>query len=262
MSTGLKITKATYGAGSKTVDVTQVVSKSVKDGSINLVITPDSLNVKDPAPGQLKTLNVSYTINNGSVNTQSVRDNEVFMVSAPPERNASGLQIIKAEYGYQGNYTDVTYAVQNLVSDGSIKLTVGFKEVGIPDPNPNKQKELKVNYSLNGAENTEVFKDGQIFNINAPAGEAVSNNTPSTDANAVWGVITGNAILFLKIFLHIVSTYTLAKFMDPSGSAMYKVAAFCIPWGSFWALPLYLFFRRILFTSEVSLPDMSYVKAI
>lgn len=262
MSTGLKITKATYGAGSKTVDVTQVVSKSVKDGSINLVVTADSLNVTDPAPGEMKTLNVSYTINNGSVNTQSVRDNEVFMVSAPPERNASGLQIIKAEYGYTGNYTDVTYAVQNLVSNGSIKLKVGFKEVGIPDPNPNKQKELKVNYSLNGAENTEVLKDGETFSINAPAGEATSNNTPSSDASAIWGVFTGNAILFLKVFLHIVSTYTLARFMDPSGSRMYMVAAFCIPWGAFWALPLYLFFRRILFTSEVYLPDMSVPKTI
>lgn len=262
MSTGLKITKATYGAGSKTKDVTPVVSKSVKDGSINLVITPDSLGIQDPAPGELKTLNVSYTINDGSVNTQSVRDNEVFMVSAPPERNASGLQITKAEYGYEGNYTDVTYAVQNLVSKGSINLKVGFKEVGIPDPNPNKQKELKVSYSLNGAENTEVFKDGQTFNISAPAGEALSNNTANSDANAIWGVITGNAILFLKVFLHIVSTYTLARFMDPSGSTLYKVIAFCIPWGAFWALPLYLFFRRLLFTSEVALPDLSVVKTI
>ncbi len=97
MATGIKIVKALYGVSPNNVDVTASVVSHVKDGSINLVVTPDSLGVTDPNPGKQKTLDVTYTINNGPSNTQSVKDNEVFMVNAPPERKATGLEITKAE---------------------------------------------------------------------------------------------------------------------------------------------------------------------
>jgi hypothetical protein len=49
----------------------------------------------------------------GSSNTKTVKDGDYFKIDAPPERIASGLQIVKAQYGYEGNYADVTDAVQN-----------------------------------------------------------------------------------------------------------------------------------------------------
>ena len=111
MATGIKITKATYGVGSKTVDVKAAVSSNIKEGELNLIVSPDSLGVEDPAPGQTKQLTVSYTINNGDINTKSAYDNEAVIVSAPSARLASGLDIVKASYGYAGNMTDVTDAI-------------------------------------------------------------------------------------------------------------------------------------------------------
>jgi hypothetical protein len=66
MSTGISIKTAIYGVGSTTVDVVSAVTAQNKDGTINFAVSPTALNVEDPAPGQTKTLNATYTINGGS----------------------------------------------------------------------------------------------------------------------------------------------------------------------------------------------------
>lgn len=261
MATGIKIIKALYGVSPNNVDVTASVVSHVKDGSINLVVTPDSLGVTDPNPGKEKTLDVTYTINNGPSNTQSVRDNEVFMVNAPGERKATGLEITKAEYGYAGNFTDVTSAVQNYVKDGIVNLKVAFKNLGIPDPNPNKQKELKVNYTLNGAENSQVLKDGQTFNISAPVGSTVNNTQPAEHAYSFFSSLFGALVKGMFMFLYVVSAFAFADFFAPtimttdsegkllqlvnSKRTLYLILGIITPYSSFWGLPIYLYFRRL-----------------
>lgn len=269
MATGIKIVKALYGVSPNNVDVTASVVSHVKDGSINLVVTPDSLGVTDPNPGKEKTLDVTYTINNGPSNTQSVRDNQVFMINAPPERKADGLEITKAEYGYAGNFTDVTNAVQNYVKDGIINLKVAFKNLGIPDPNPNKQKELKVNYTLNGAENSQVLKDGESFNISAPTGSAVNNTQPTEHAYSFFSSLFGSLVKGVFMFLYVVSAFTMADFFAPTLTAknldgslisivdskrnMYLILGAIVPYASFWALPIYLFFRRLWYGNDLDI---------
>lgn len=269
MATGIKIIKALYGVSPNNVDVTASVVSHVKDGSINLVVTPDSLGVTDPNPGKQKTLDVTYTINNGPSNTQSVRDNEVLMINAPPERKATGLEITKAEYGYPGNFTNVTNAVQNYVKDGIINLKVAFANLGIPDPNPNKQKELKINYTLNGAENTQVLKDGQTFNISAPMSEAVSNTAPTEHAYSFFSSLFGALVKGVFVFLYVVSAFTIADFFAPSVTSkdengvisvfvnsnrkMYLILGAITPFSSFWGLPFYLFVRRIWYGNDLDI---------
>lgn len=176
MASGIQIQKALYGVDSTTVDVTANVASHVKDGSLNVAVSPDGLNVTDPAPGQQKTLTVSYTINLGKINTSLVKDGDVLLINAPPERDADGLQITKAEYGYVGNFTDVTDAIQSHVKDGSINIKVSPATAGIPDPNPNKAKSLDVEYTLNGAPNMTSVKDGDKFIVYAPATDGGSSD--------------------------------------------------------------------------------------
>lgn len=197
MSTGISIKSATYGTASKTVDATSGVTNHDNDGTINFSVSASSLNVEDPAPGQVKTLNVSYTINNGKVNTLSVKDGNTLHIEAPPQRTADGLQITKAQYGYTGNYTDVTNAVQDSVSNGSIDLTVGFKQVGIPDPNPNKQKSLIVEYTINGAKGSQTVNDGAKFTLSAPP--VSSTSSPSASGSAIMNSVMNAIWLFIKV---------------------------------------------------------------
>lgn len=248
--TGLAISKALYGIGSQTVDVSHAVTSHISDGKLSLVVSPDALNVQDPAPGQVKTLTVSYTINGGSTTTVSEKDGNSIIVNAPPIREAEGLKIVKAEYGYSGNFTDVTNAIQDQIYNGSINITVSPKAVGIPDPNPSKQKTLQVQYTINGASSSDSIVDGKKFKVSAPAITAPDNKTPSQHAMSFFGILTKNLAYFFGIYLHALSVFAAAEFGNNFISPMlFGGLAFFIPFFSFWLLPQIVFWIR-LFRSD------------
>lgn len=252
MSTGLSIVQAIYGNSGASVDVTKSVAALVKDGVLKFTVTPTTLNTTDPAPGQLKQLDISYTINGGSRNSTTVKDNDIVDISAPPIRLATGFQITKAEYGYPGNYTDVTDAVQGLVSSsGSIDLKVGFKAVGLPDPNPNKQKDLKVEYTINGAPSSKTIKDGAKFSMSAPATEATSNTKPSQNVGSVVGIIFWNVLYFFAMYLYTLSVFSGIAYGNQFISPMlWGAAGFFLPGFSFWGLPVITFVIRLFKSTD------------
>lgn len=251
MSTGLSIVQATYGSGS-TIDVTKSVAALVKDGVLKFTVSPTTLNVTDPAPGQIKQLNISYTINGGSSNSTTVKDNDIVDINAPPIRIASGLQITKAEYGYPGNYTDVTDAVQGLMSsNGSISITVGFKQVGLPDPNPNKQKDLKVEYTINGAPSSQTIKDGSKFSVSAPAAEGTSNTTPSQNVGSVFSIIFWSVFRFFMMYLYTLSIFAGIEYGKQFVSPMvWGAICFFLPGFAFWGLPQVTFWVRLFSSAD------------
>lgn len=250
---GIKILKASYGNGTTNVDVTKGVSSHIKDGVLNLTVTPDSLNVTDPAPGQLKMLDVNYTINNGSNMGQMVKDNEVLMISAPPAREASGLQITKAEYGYAGNFTDVTDAIQNHIKNGTIKIKVSPSTMGIPDPNPSKQKVLAVQYQINGATNMLEIIDGKMLDISAPPEDAPDNKSPVQHTMSIFGMLYMSIGKFLAMFLYVLSIYTCMDLSIPTGFPSIALGAIgvVLPFVAFWGFPWIFFFRRIIYTTDL-----------
>jgi hypothetical protein len=254
MPTGIKVTKAMYGTGTTTVDVTKAVASHVKDGKLYLVVSADSLNVKDPAPGQNKKLMVAYTINDGKENSQTVDENGVLLVEAPPEVDATGLEIVKAEYGYAGNFTDVTDALINYVKDGNISVKVNPGNLGIPDPNPNKQKSLEVQYKLNGAANIAYVKDGETFQVSAPSAEGSDNTTPAQNFGSILYTAYRGIFYFFMSFLYSVSVFAAADFGGPPGSTLrlFTMAmGFLLPGVAFWGLPFYVFFRRLFSSSDI-----------
>jgi hypothetical protein len=220
---------------------------------LNLTVTSDSLNVTDPAPGQQKSLDVSYTINNGSTMSQMVRDNEILMISAPPERKGTGLQILKAEYGYSGNFTDVTNALQDQVRNGTINLKVGPSAVGIPDPNPNKQKTLSVQYELNGSPNSVQLTDGKTLNISAPPEDQPDNKSPAQHTMSIFGMLYMSVGKFLAMFLYVLSIYACMDLSIPTGFPALALGAMgvVLPYVAFWGLPWLFFFRRLIYTTDL-----------
>jgi hypothetical protein len=258
MSSGLTIQSATYGTGSSTVDVTSAVSKKVKDGVLNFTVSPSAFGIDDPAPGQLKQVDIVYTINDGKKNEMMKKDNDLVWIDAPPQRLASGLQIVKAQYGYPGNWTDVTDALQNLMSsDGSINTKVGFKELGLPDPNPNKQKTLGVEYTINGAPSITNLKDGERFRLNAPALEDTSGPGGKSQAWSFIGVLVSNAFLFIGIFIQFMSGYVTADFstyLFGGGDVFWYMFMFfgtILPAFGFIGLPFITFFIRLFRHTDI-----------
>jgi len=265
MSTGLSIVQASYGVGSTTTDVTNTVASLIKDGSLKFTVTPATLNVTDPAPGQLKTLTITYTINSGSNNVLTTNDNGVVVIDAPPVTLASGLQITKAEYGYAGNYTDVTDAMQSQITNGEINIKkISHQEVGLPDPNPAKQKELKVQYTLNGKKSSDTIKDGKPFKLSAPPAEAVSNVSPTRHVQSLIGSIFINTAIFFGVFLHTMSVGVgIAYGQQFISSILWGAVCFFIPFFAFWGLPQVTFWVR-LFTSNdfITVPTQVAVKSM
>jgi hypothetical protein len=223
MATGVKIQSATYGVGTKTIDVTKPVSAHLKNGKMNFVVTPSALNVNDPAPGQLKTLTVTYQINGGASNTATAVDGDSIEIDAPPARIASGLQINKARYGYDKSYTDVTSAVRTYLNDGSINVTVSASNMGIPDPNPQKVKYLIVDYTINDEPGTKKIQDGQKFVLNAPAVMTDTTHTPSDGALDIVGSLFNDVFLFIKTFFVLAMTIQGAKYGQTLFSGGYWV---------------------------------------
>lgn len=235
MATGIKITKADYGVGSKLVDVKAAVSSNMRNGELNLIVSPDSLGVEDPAPGQTKQLTIGYTINNGDTNTKSAYDNEAIVISAPSATVASGLDITKAQYGYTGNMTDVTDAVRTQIDNGSINIKVSPGAVGLQDPNPNKQKVLQVDYTLNGSKNSQTVKDGQTFSVSAPPAQ----NTPSGPGlgetigyRVMWG------LLYSLYSIGIVAAYKYGELFNPYVAYLFAGIS-AIPIAGFWVICLF-----------------------
>ena len=87
------------------------------------------------------------------------------MATEPPK----GLEVIKASYGVQGAFTDVTAEVTGLVKDGQLNFTVSPATFGILDPAPGVAKTFQANMSLNGAAPTLFTKnDAEQVVVNSP----------------------------------------------------------------------------------------------
>jgi hypothetical protein len=230
------------------------VSNAVKNGALSINnISAAALDVQDPAPSQPKILNVSYSINGGAGLSTSVRDGDNLYINAPPERVATGLRITRAEYGYAGNFTDVTDAVQLMVNNGRIDLRVGFAAVGLPDPNPNKQKELQVDYTLNGAPNSKTFKDGERFFVSAPAAEGPDSSTPAKNVQSGVNIVLYNIARLVFVFLYTWSIFVGMEFGKNFVSPyLWGGLGVILPFFAFWGLPG-IAFLYTLFTGYRSL---------
>ena len=254
MASGLKIQSAKYGVGTiNSLDVTGAVSAQIQDGKLNFVVAPAALNVDDPAVGQVKTLTVTYSINGGASNTTSAVDGEPISIDAPPARVASGLHSVKAQYGYDTNYQDVTSAVRSYLKDGSIDVTVSPQTMGIPDPNPQKVKYLKVDIKINGDKSSRTIQDGQKFTLSAPAIKNAITTTLSQDLMSLVGNIFYDIFLFCFWFYLFSITFQSADLGEVlTGSAGgYYVLGFMafVSVGIFpiFILPIWLFIYHIIF---------------
>ncbi|MBA3913282.1 MAG: hypothetical protein H0X25_05385 [Acidobacteriales bacterium] len=70
-TSGLRIITATYGSGYRRVDVSGRLQTLVQNGRLSIRVTNDAMG-GDPAPKQKKSLDVTYSVNNGRTSRRSV----------------------------------------------------------------------------------------------------------------------------------------------------------------------------------------------
>jgi hypothetical protein len=78
------------------------------------------------------------------------------------ERHERGLQILRAEYGAEGQFVNVTDALRSRINDGRLFLFVDNYNLGV-DPAPGVHKRLRVSYIQDGERRrTEVDEKTEL----------------------------------------------------------------------------------------------------
>jgi hypothetical protein len=157
----LQITRAIYGSGYRTSDVTARLNSQIQDDQLNLQVNRESMG-GDPAPGQAKTLTLEYALNG---RTNQVVINEGDTLRLPYDATSqSNLQITRARYGAGNRTSDVTSRLNSQIQGDQLNLQVNSASMG-GDPAPGQAKTLTVQYALNGQTNQVVINEGDTLRL-------------------------------------------------------------------------------------------------
>jgi hypothetical protein len=157
----LQITRARYGAGNRTSDVTSRLNSQIQGDQLNLQVNSDSMG-GDPAPGQAKTLTVQYALN-GQTNQVVINEGDTLRLPYGAT-SQSNLQINRARYGAGNRTYDVTSRLNSQIQGDQLNLQVNSDSMG-GDPAPGQAKTLTVQYALNGQTNQVVINEGDTLRL-------------------------------------------------------------------------------------------------
>jgi hypothetical protein len=166
----LEITRATYGSGYRSADVTSRLNSQVQGDQLNIQVNSNSMG-GDPAPGRSKTLTVDYVLN-GRSDRAVVSEGGTLRLPYNNTARNNALQITRAIYGSGYRTSDVTDRVNSQVQGDQLNMTVDSATLGV-DPAPGQAKTLTVDYTLNGRSNQQVTNEGSTLRLPATYG----NNT-------------------------------------------------------------------------------------
>ena|SRR5258708_6539699 len=172
---------AEWGVPGRQVDVTARVRTFIRGANLQLQVTRFNLGI-DPAPHQNKVLIIRVRHWDGDVKEYSYPERSTVNLELDPEdrwerreehpaddrreerhddrpsdaprgenyeRHERGLRILRAYYGAEGQFMNVTDALQNEVDDGQLYLLVDNESMG-GDPLMGAHKWLRVLYVVNG----------------------------------------------------------------------------------------------------------------
>ena len=157
----LQITRARYGAGNRTSDVTSRLNSQIQGDQLNFQVNNDSMG-GDPAPGQAKTLTVQYALD-GQTNQVVINEGDTLRLPFD-STSQSNLQITRARYGAGNRTSDVTSRLNSQIQGDQLNLQVNSDSMG-GDPAPGQAKTLTVQYALNGQTNQVVINEGDTLRL-------------------------------------------------------------------------------------------------
>ena len=151
----LTITSASYGSGSRVIDVTVFVKTYVRFNSLSIPVANSTFGGTDPAPNIGKQMTVNFSNENGSF-TSTGGEGTMLIIFAEPlfdtTKKSSLLEILSASYGLR-YVLDVTTKVPKAKPFTVSNILFG------PDPDKGVVKLLKVQYSNPTGMHTEVFQE-------------------------------------------------------------------------------------------------------
>jgi hypothetical protein len=185
---GGELVRAEWGVPGNRADVTSRVRTFIHDGVLQLEVTRFNLGI-DPAPHQNKDLVIRVRRWDGKVEEYKYPERSTCTLElVPPDRREArehhdwdgdhdrdrdrdrdrdydrhehGLRILRADYGVEGQFVDVTDTLRSRVGDGRLSVRVDNYTLGV-DPAPGVHKYLRVDYVFRG-ERRNVMVDEKTF---------------------------------------------------------------------------------------------------
>jgi hypothetical protein len=195
MAQGGELVGAEWGVPGHKVDVTSRVRTFIHEGVLQLDATRFNLGV-DPAPHENKVLVIRLRGWDGGVKDYSYPERSGVRLELDPEdgharredheqhdqhdqdarredhdrhdrdehreegyeRHERGLQILRAYYGAEGQFMNVTEALRSRVDDGQLFLRVDNYSMG-GDPLPGEHKWLRVLFTVDGQRRNVVVEE-------------------------------------------------------------------------------------------------------
>lgn len=164
---GGALLRAEWGVPGARVDVTDRVRTFVHDGVLRMDVTRFNLGI-DPAPHQNKDLVVRVRRWDGDVEEFRYPERSTVALELDPEdhwarrdydrddrrdeayeHRERGVRILRAYYGAEGQFANVTDAVRSHMDDGRLFMRVDNYNLGV-DPLPGVRKVLRILYVFNG----------------------------------------------------------------------------------------------------------------
>jgi len=171
LAQGGELVTAHWGAPGHMVDVTGRVRTFIHDGVLQLEVTRFNLGV-DPIPHVNKVLVIRLREWDGDVKEYNYPERSVARLELDPDdwhqrreeherhdrgehgdrgygHHERGLQIVRAYYGAEGQFVNVTDALRSQMDGGRLYLRVDNYSMGA-DPLPGVHKRLRVLYQIDG----------------------------------------------------------------------------------------------------------------
>lgn len=171
---GGELVRAEWGVQGNRVDVTARVRTFIHDGVLQLEVTRFNLGI-DPAPHQNKDLIIRVRRWDGEVEEYKYPERSNCTLELDPadrdqarehhdwdrdrdrddhrddyyEHRERGLRILRAYYGAEGQFVNVTDAVRTFMDNGHLLVHVDNYSMGV-DPVPGVHKWLRVLYTVDG----------------------------------------------------------------------------------------------------------------
>ena len=178
---GGELVAAEWGVRGHMVDVTPRVRTFIHDGVLALEVTRFNLGI-DPIPHVNKVLVIRLREWDGDIKAYEFPERSAVRLELDPDdwharreeherherhereerreyaRRERGLEILRAYYGAEGQFANVTEAVRSQVADGRLYLRVDNYSMGV-DPLPGVHKRLRIMYKLDGERRNVVVDE-------------------------------------------------------------------------------------------------------
>ena len=145
---GGELVAAEYGAGGRRVDVTPQVRSFMHDGVLRLDVNNQTFGI-DPDRGRVKDLWIRIRHWDGNVEEFHFPEYAHVDLVLDPERGYEWhdrkLHIMRAFYGGEGHFVDVTETLRSYKRDNRLFVVVDNRTMG-GDPDPRVRKVLRVLY--------------------------------------------------------------------------------------------------------------------